>query len=79
MGALGAEQELADAENTIQTLKIRLENQELSAADVQHMKKQMDSLKQRIEAVSKKREAVQESVWETEMSITKELATVRMM
>lgn len=68
--------ELAKLEKQIEQLEVRLENQELSAADVQHMAKEKAMLKESIARVETQRAAAQEALWEVEMAVTKEMDTV---
>lgn len=74
---LCVEDERAKLEAEIQRLEVRLENQELSAADVQHMAKEKAMLKDSIARVATQRETAQEGLWEVEMAVTKEMDTVR--
>ena len=64
-------------EKQIEQLEVRLENQELSAADVQHMAKEKAMLKESIARVETQRAAAQEALWEVEMAVTKEMDMVR--
>lgn len=67
------EEKLEGLRTLIKKLELRVENQELSAADVEHMGKEKRMLKESAEKVAAQKDAAQSALWELEMALSREM------
>ncbi|DBA03492.1 TPA: hypothetical protein N0F65_002900 [Lagenidium giganteum] len=63
------EMQLAERQREIQALHVRIENQELSAEDVEHVAKERARLQEQIQLVAQRQKDIQSTIWRQETQI----------
>ena len=71
------ENDLKEARSEIKRLKHCIQNQELSAKDVEHMSNRRNELKHQVRQMTEKKDEIQRNIWDIEREVEQELDSVR--
>ena len=71
------EMELKGSRTEIKSLKSRIERQELSSADVEHMSNRHNQLKDQVRQTTERKDEIQRGIWDTEREIEEHMSNVR--
>lgn len=71
------ERELQARQQEIQSLRVRIENQELSAEDVEQMAKERVRLNEQVQLAAQRQKEIQANIWRQETTIAEQMDAVR--
>lgn len=72
------EKELQTRQQEIQSLRMRVESQELSAEDVEQMAKERVRLNEQCHVIAQRQKEMQSNIWRQETTIAEQMDAVRL-